>query len=121
MKVLLVLSARSLALLWAAIWMYFFVAETWETSTRFTAGLPWLALGILFIVLAVLPWRWEGPGSWILIATAITVGIAYTVWAPSYLATDVKALTTVAFSGPPLLSGLLLLTHWRTTMRRHSS
>ncbi len=111
MQVLLVLVARALALFWAAVWMYFFIAETTETAMQLSAGLPWLALGILFIAIALVPWRWETAGSWLLIVVAIVVGIAYAVWAPGYLAGDVKTMTIVAFSFPPLLSGILLFVH----------
>lgn len=121
MQVLPVLVARAVALLWAAVWIYFFIAETTETAMQLSAGLPWLALGILFIGNALVPWRWEAAGSWSLIGVAVVVGIAYAVWAPGYLAGDVKTMTIVAFCCPPLLSGILLLVHRWSLLHRHSS
>jgi hypothetical protein len=57
-KLLHVLLARALALLWAGFWMFFFVAESWAWHTPVPVALPWVGVGLLFF------WRWyRGAGN----------------------------------------------------------
>jgi len=62
MKHVLVFLPRGLALLWAGFWMFFFVAESWAWQTPVLAALPWVGVGLFFVLLALLPWRWERTG-----------------------------------------------------------
>ncbi len=63
-----VLFARGLALLWAGFWMFFFVAESVVWQTPVGLMLPWVGVGLLFVLAALTPWRWETVGG-ILLAT----------------------------------------------------
>ena len=118
MKDLVAFSARAIALLWAAFWMYFFIAETLSTGTGISSGFRWFVLGLLFLVLALIPWRWEIAGAWCLAAVAVIVGAAYAIWSPKHLSAGVKIETTILFSVPPLLAGFLFFAHRRLTLHR---
>jgi hypothetical protein len=115
MKDLVTLSARAVALLWAAFWLCFFIAESLFTGTRLHEAIPWLVLGLVFLVVALIPWRWEVAGGYLLVGAALAVGIAYAIFAPRHLAGNIKLHTAILFSIPPLLAGFLFLTHRRLT------
>jgi hypothetical protein len=114
MKLRLALVARAPALSWAGFWMFFFVAESaaWHTPVR--AALPWVGVGLLFVALALVPWRWEMTGGLLLMVVGLSAGVAYAIWAPPRLPVASRVLTTVVFSGPPLAAGILFLMHRRT-------
>jgi len=108
-KLRLALLARALALLWAGFWMFFFVAESWEWHTPVLVALPWVGVGLLFVFLALVPWRWERTGGLVLVIVGLSAGVAYAIWAPPRLPLASRALATLAFSGPPLVAGILFL------------
>ena len=110
MKLLLALLARALALLWAGFWMFFFVVESWVWYTPVLVALPWVGLGLLFVFLALVPWRWERTGALLLMLVGLSAGGAYAIWSPPWLPAASRALATIAFSGPPLVAGILFLT-----------
>jgi hypothetical protein len=113
MKLRLALLARALALLWAGFWMFFFIAESaaWHTPVR--VALPWAGVGLLFVCLALVPWRWEMTGGLLLMVVGLSAGAAYAIWSPLRLPIASRVLTTVVFSGPPLAAGILFLMHRR--------
>ncbi len=113
MKLSMALLARALALSWAAFWMVFFVAESWAWRTPLGWALPWVGVGLLFLSLALVPWRWETVGGVLLVTTGLFAGVAYTIWSPKQLPVAGRVLTIVVFSGPPLAAGILFLKHRR--------
>ncbi len=108
MKFSLALLARALALSWAGFWMFFFVAESWTWHTPVRAALPWVGVGLLFVLLALIPWRWERTGGLLLVVAGLSAGIAYAVWSPP-LPVATRVLTTLVFGAPPLAAGVLFL------------
>jgi peptidoglycan/LPS O-acetylase OafA/YrhL len=117
MKSLLEISARTLALLWAGFWTYFFVAESYSTGAPTRIAIAGSGTCLLLIVLAFVPWRWEKTGGFLLIAVALAVGAVYAILAPHHLTTGVKALTTALLAVPPLIAGVLFLLHRRVVPR----
>jgi len=105
--------ARALALLWAAFWFFFFVADSWGWGTPVRVSASWLSVGRLFVILALVAWRWEATGGLLLAVAGLLIGVAYTIWPPPGLLVDSRAITTVVLSGPPLLAGILFLKHDR--------
>lgn len=114
MKLRLALLACALALLWAGFWMFFFVAESWAWHTPVLVALPWVGVGLLFVFLALVPWRWELPGGLLLVVVGLSAGVAYAIWSPPRgLPVVSRVLTTVVFSVPPLAAGILFWLHHR--------
>ena len=72
-------------------------------------ALPWVSVGLLFVLLALVPWRWERTGALLLVGVGLSAGVAYAIWSPPWLLAASRALATVAFSGPPLAAGILFL------------
>jgi len=109
----MVFIARGLAVLWAVFWLFFFVAESlaWRTPALVTAS--WAGVGLLFLILALVPWRWELSGGLLLAVVGFLVGVAYPIWAPTGLPVLSRVITTVVLSGPPLVAGILFLRHHR--------
>jgi hypothetical protein len=116
MKHLLEIYARVLALLWAGFWIYFFIAESLASPPPVPIVLSAAGVGLVFIVLAFLPWRWEFTGGLALVIFGVLLGSAYAVWAPSRLSAGVRALTAATFGAPPLLAGILFLVHRRLVL-----
>ena len=113
MKQWMVLIARLLALLWAVFWLFFFVAESlaWRTPALVMAS--WTGVGVMFVILALLPWRKEATGGLLLVVAGLMAGVAYAIWAPPGLPLASRVITTVVFSAPPLVAGILFLRHHR--------
>ncbi|MGA2571278.1 MAG: hypothetical protein ABSF23_12225 [Terracidiphilus sp.] len=118
MKIRLDLSGRALALLWAGFWMFFFVAESVATRAPVQAALPWVGVGLFFILLALLPWRWEAAGGILLALAGCAAGVGYALWAPLQLPAASRVLTSIALSTPALVAGILILMHRRTAPHR---
>jgi len=112
-KLRMVFIARALALLWAVFWLFFFVVESlvWRTPALVMAS--WASVGLLFVILALLPWRKEGTGGLLLVVAGLLIGVAYVIWAPPGLPLASRVITTVVFSGPPVVAGILFLRHHR--------
>jgi hypothetical protein len=113
----MVLLARALAVLWAAFWLFFFVAESLAFRTPALVAAPWVGVGLLFLVLALVPCRWERGGGFLLVGAGVALGAAYPIWAPPEPSVLSRVITTAILSGPPLLAGMLLLQHHRTLAR----
>lgn len=113
MKLSPALLARALALSWAGFWMVFFVAESWAWHTPVGAALPWVGVGLLYVLLALVPWRWELTGGLLLVVAGLSSGVAYAIWPPPRLPLASRVLTTVVFGVPPVAAGILFLMHRR--------
>jgi len=110
----MVFIARTLALLWAVFWLFFFVAESLVWRTPALVAAPWVGAGLLFVILGLLPWRWEVAGGLLLVVAGLLIGVAYAIWAPPGLPLASRLITTVALGGPPLVAGVLFLKRHRT-------
>jgi hypothetical protein len=105
--------ARILALLWAGFWAFFFVAESWAWNTPIAVALPWAGVGLLFLLLALLPWRWQFAGGILLAIAGLLTGAAYALLGPPQLPLASRLLTVGALALPPLAAGILLLVDQR--------
>ena len=118
MKLRMVLIARALALLWAGFWIFFFVAEAWAWRTPARVVVSWGGVGLLFVILALLPWRWEVTGGLALLLVGLLIGVAYPIWAAPRLPLASRVITTVVLSGPPLVAGIVFQIHHRAVTAR---
>jgi hypothetical protein len=118
MKDQLVLLARLLALAWSALWLFFFVAEPLATNTPFRLALPWVGLGVLFVILSVAAWRWEVTGGAMLSAVGFLVAVLYLLRPPEQLPLPGRITTALFFGVPPLAAGALFLVHHRLAIHR---
>lgn len=118
MKLRMVLMARALALLWAGFWIFFFLAEAWAWHTPARGVAFWGGIGLLFVILALLPWRWEVTGGLVLLLLGLLIGVVYSIWSPPRLPVVGRAITTLALSVPPLLAGIIFLIHHRAVTTR---
>jgi hypothetical protein len=118
MKLPMVIIARALALLWAGFWAFFFVAEAraWETPVRVTV--LWAGVGLLFLILALVPWGWERGGGALLAVAGLLIGVAYAIWAPPRLPFPSRVITNLLLGGPPLAAGIVFWMHHRAVAAR---
>ncbi len=114
MKEAWVRCAHILALLWALFWMFFFIAESavWQTPLAF--ALPWMGLGLILVIVALIPRQSEGIGGLLLMAAGLLGGLAYALASPLELPLASRMLTTLVFGVPPIAAGILFLMHSRT-------
>lgn len=113
MKLPVAFTARALALLWAGFWLFFFVAESLAWRTPLHVMMIWVTLGLVFLLVTVVAWRWEATGGVLLLVVAFVAGIAYAMRPPADLPALSVAITTVVLSVPPLVAGILFLLHHR--------
>jgi hypothetical protein len=100
---------RGLTLLWASWWMFF------GLSSGFTEGLALAKVllhaavpGLIFLLTAMIAWRWERLGARLLLLEGLLVFAFYPVitWGAVSLASVLFVILTMAL--PPLLAGTLL-------------
>lgn len=113
------LGGRALALLWALGWVAFGVlAVRSGAAPEMTDRIAALAPGAYFLVLAVIPWKWEGPGAALLILQGLVALIGYPVAGWSEMPGRELLILVSAMGLPPLVAGGLLLTRWRRDRSR---
>jgi hypothetical protein len=98
---LTILMARALALVWAVFWLLFFIAESLAWHTPADGTVSWGCVGLSFVVVAILPWRWEGTGGLALALLGMLMAVAYPVWSPPRLPLSGRIITAVVLGGPP--------------------
>jgi len=104
--------ARVLALLWAGFWMFFSIVEslTWHTPVHRMAMS--VCVGLMFVLLALAPWRWEFPGGLMLMAAGVLAALAYAIWWPLEVPLTTRVATLLVFGLPPAVAGVLFLMHY---------
>ena len=116
LRVMLLL-ARILALLWSGFWLFFFVAESVAWHTPLHVMLAWVGVGMLFLLVALAPWRWETTGGFALLAVGLMAAAAYAIRPPPQLPLATRLITTVVFGLPPIVAGSLFLAHHRKSLQ----
>jgi len=101
--------AQVLAQLWAGTWMLYFISESLAWRAVIPETRLWIALGILFVLLAIVPRRWERTGGALLIICGLGLLLAYDIWPPRQLSVGLLVTLELLLAVPPLLSGLLFL------------
>jgi len=104
-------SARALALVWAGFWTFFFTAESLAWHTPLYEMTAWVCVGLMFLILALVAWRWEVAGGLILMAAGVIAALAYAIWGPRELSAITRAITLCVFGVPPAVAGALFLMH----------
>jgi hypothetical protein len=77
-----------------------------------------VGVGLLFVCLGLIAWRWELTGGLLLIFVGLSIGVAYAVWGPLLPVTS-RLLTITSFSTPPVVAGILFLKHCRIMAARN--
>jgi hypothetical protein len=113
--------ARALALLWAGFWLFFFVVESIAWQTPVGAMMPWVAAGVFFAVVALVPCRWEFGGALLLASVGAVAAIAYAIWSPVGLPTISRALTLGLLGGPPIIAAVLFLIEHRAAISKRAA
>jgi hypothetical protein len=90
--------ARTLALTWAAFWFAFGLLCGLQQGPL--GAVMHTVPGLIFLVSALIPWRWETAGAVLLILEAPIIGGFFHVRDPALMA---------ALPLPPLLAGCLFL------------
>ncbi|MGA9624666.1 MAG: hypothetical protein WBL65_24595 [Bryobacteraceae bacterium] len=114
-----VYGARALALLWAGFWIFFFVGSIMVEPTPAHVVVVGSVVLLLFLILALVPWRWEAVGGLLLAVMGLLIGVTYAIASASFfrrndgsrLPLSVRAITTLVFAGPPLVAGILFRLH----------
>jgi len=113
--------ARALALLWAGFWTVFFVAESLGWHTPLDRMTMWVAVGLAFLILALVAWRWELAGRLVLMAVGLLAALAYGIWGQRELSVTARVTTLLAFGVPPVAAGALFLMHHHGSTRPGSA
>lgn len=102
--------ARFLALCWAGWWIFFGLASGIDEGSSVPVILVHAAIpGALFLISALLPWRYEMLGGKVLLIEGILIAIIYPYLARHFqLFVILMVLLTMAL--PPLIAGLLCIT-----------
>jgi hypothetical protein len=105
---------RGLALLWAGWWCFFGLASGLSEGLTAAGVLVHTAVpGLVFLVSAFVPWRWEALGAVLLLVEGIVVLIAYPVMVSGRFPLSTIVFVSLTMALPPLVAGVLLLADWR--------
>ena len=125
MKLRMAYAARTLVLLWAGFWIFFFVASVVVEGAPGHVIVLGAAVLLLFVILALVPWRWEAAGGLLLVVMSLLIGVTYAIASAGIVRRDgsrlplaVRAMTIVVFTGPPLVAGIIFLIHNRSVKAR---
>jgi len=101
-------AGRTAALLWALLWVFFGAASGFgEGESLGGIFLHTLMPGMVFLISALVAWKWEIFGGVLLVAEGLVVLIRYPFMARGFPpATIAFVLLTMAL--PPMLAGLLI-------------
>ena len=101
--------SRSLALAWAIFWVWFGLASGISEGIGFLGTVMHAAFpGLIFLLSALIPWRFPRTGGIILIIEGIIITVAYPIMFDRFpLTTVIFVLLTMAV--PPILSGILFV------------
>jgi hypothetical protein len=102
-------SPHLLTTLWAGAWTLFFVSESLKWHQVLPATRLWIVLGAVFVLLAIVPCRWEAPGGALLIICGVGLLLAYDIWPPRQLGMNLVVLLDLLLALPPLIAGVLFL------------
>ena len=101
--------AKTLALLWAAFWVFFVVASALAEPTGPGSKAFVCLLGIgFFLISAMVACRWDRIGGVLLTVEGVGLCIANFTFLHNPPATQMLLLLTLGL--PPLLAGIMLLT-----------
>ena len=107
--------ARVLALIWAGWWTFFGLASGLHEGLSPVGVLRYALLpGLVFLLSAVIAWRWETIGGIVLVLEGLFLFIWYPIryshFSPSLIISVLSALAL-----PPLVAGFLFLaSRWRS-------
>jgi hypothetical protein len=99
--------AHLILMLWAGAWAPFLISEAFAWRTVIGNTVLWMALGVLFVLLALVPLRWEPQGGALLMVCGLSLLLAYRLWPPTQLRPATQALLALLLALPPLFTGLL--------------
>jgi hypothetical protein len=124
----MVYGARALALLWAGFWIFFFIGSVLVEPTTGHVVVLAAAILLVFVILALIPWRWEVTGGLLLVMMSVVIGVIYAIASAAIVRRDgsglplaVRVITTVLFAVPPLIAGILFLKHHRLCNPRRNA
>ncbi len=106
-------TARGLAAVWAAFWIWFGLASGIAEKLDFTGILVHTAVpGLLFLLIAAVAWESELTGGILLVVMGAAVGITYPIlFHNKPLAMQIPTVLSLAL--PALVAGVLFLVHGR--------
>jgi hypothetical protein len=113
--------SRTLAAVWAGWWIFFGIASgIGEKLDLFGILMHTLVPGLVFGLVFLLAWKWEAAGGILLVAMGalVTVGYPMMMFRNRPIRWDWYSFILLTMALPPLISGILLLWHWRATHRR---
>jgi hypothetical protein len=105
--------ARGLSLVWAGFWVFFGVASgIGERGKPMEVLIHTAVPGLIFLVSALIAWRWEAVGGVLLVVEGLVVAVGYPLMA-RHFPLSTKIFIELTMATPPLVSGLLLLSAWK--------
>lgn len=101
--------ARAVALIWAGWWVLFGLASAFSEGISPTGVLLHTAVpGLIFLLSAVIAWRWDVIGRNLLIGEGLLIFIAYPAVALGQISLISIVVVLITMALPPLIAGILL-------------
>jgi len=105
--------ARVVALIWAGWWCFFGIACGLSEGLGLIGVIIHISVpGLVFLLSAVIAWRWELIGGIVLTAEGLIISIWYPLFAHSF-PPSVIVSTLAILALPPLISGIIFLFVYR--------
>lgn len=113
--------ARALALIWAGWWAFFGPASALVEGLDRVGVLIHTAMpGLVFLVSAIIAWKWETVGGVLLVLEGIMVLIAHAAMTYGRFPLLTIIFVLLAMALPPWVAGILFLANWRRSEGRRT-
>lgn len=107
--------ARVLTVLWAGGWVLFGLSSGLYEGMKPTGVLLHTALpGLIFLLTAVIAWRWEVLGGKLLMFEGLLIFVIFPVIAAGSIPFTGILFVILTMALPPLVAGFLLRMNWRS-------
>jgi hypothetical protein len=111
--------ARILALVWAGWWTFFGLASGLGEGLDPSGVAIHIAMpGLIFLIVALIAWRWEAIGGILLGLVGLIVLIAYPATTYGRLPPATISFAVLTMALPPLVAGMLFFEGWRRSKER---
>jgi hypothetical protein len=103
-------TARALAIVWAGFWTWFGLASGISEGQRpLGVLLHTMVPGGLFLISALIAWRWSFAGGVLLLLEGLATLVAYPLMTQGRFPVQTIAFVLATMALPPLIAGVLLL------------
>jgi len=111
-------AAKIISGLWAGFWIFFAVANIGSEGFSVTGLRIAVGFTLVFLISALIPWRWEMTGGIILLIEGLAIAVYYPLMVRDNFSLHTVIFLELTMALPPLLAGFMFVHHNKIRMRQ---